>query len=96
MLQFTTYKTKLLQQKQQLLQQYPIKSLGFFGSVVRDDFTNNSDIDMIVEFYRPVGIEFIELANRLEKILGRKVDLVSRKGLRASSFEFIENEIQYV
>ncbi len=96
MYHFMSYKTKLQQQKQQLLQQYPIKSIGFFGSVVRDDFTDASDIDMIVEFTRPVGMEFIELADRLEAILESRVDLVSRKGLRESSFEGIKNEIRYV
>lgn len=91
-----TYKSVLLPHKPDLLQQYAVKSLGFFGSVVRDDFTESSDIDMIVEFTRPVGMEFIELADRLEQILQRKVDLVSRKGLRDSRFDFIKNEIHYV
>lgn len=90
------YKNKLQQQKELLLQQYPIKTIGLFGSVVRDDFTNNSDIDVIVEFTRPVGVKFIELADRLEDILQRKVDLVLRRGLKERTFEFIKNEIQYV
>jgi predicted nucleotidyltransferase len=93
---FTVYKNKLQQQKESLMQQYSIKTVGLFGSVVRDDFTDNSDIDVIVEFTRPVGMEFIELADRLEDILQRKVDLVSRKGLKERTFEFIKNEIEYV
>ena len=92
----TVYKNKLQQQKELLMQQYPIKTIGLFGSVVRDDFTDNSDIDVIVEFTRPVGMEFIELADRLEGILQRRVDLVSRKGLKERTFEFIKNEIEYV
>ena len=92
----TVYKNKLQQQKKLLMQQYPIKTIGLFGSVVRDDFTDNSDIDVIVEFTRPVGMEFIELADRLEDILQRRVDLVSRKGLKERTFEFIKNEIEYV
>ncbi|MGN6212532.1 nucleotidyltransferase family protein [Parafilimonas sp.] len=86
----------LSRQKQKLLKNYPIKTLGLFGSVVRNDFTPESDIDVIVEFTRPVGIEFIELADDLEKIFERKVDLVSRKGLREKTFDFIKEEIQYV
>lgn len=86
----------LSRQKQKLLKNYPIKTLGLFGSVVRNDFTHESDIDVIVEFTRPVGIEFIELADDLEKIFERKVDLVSRKGLREKTFDFIKEEIQYV
>lgn len=86
----------LSRQKQKLLKNYPIKTLGLFGSVVRNDFNPESDIDVIVEFTRPVGIEFIELADDLEKIFERKVDLVSRKGLREKTFDFIKEEIQYV
>ncbi len=92
----TIYKNKLQHQKELLLLQYSIKTIGLFGSVVRDDFTDNSDIDVIVEFTKPVGMEFIELADRLEDILQRKVDLVSRKGLKERTFEFIKNEIEYV
>ena len=90
------YKQMLSRQKQQLLRLYPIKTIGLFGSVTREDFTPESDIDVIVEFTRPVGMEFIELADDLEKILHRKVDLVSRKGLREKTFDFIKEEIQYV
>ena len=96
MLHLHQYRQILAQQKQQLLKTYPIKTLGLFGSVVRNDFTSESDIDVIVEFTRPVGIEFIELAVDLEKIFQRKVDLVSRKGLREETFDFIKEEIQYV
>ncbi len=96
MLYLHQYKQILSQQKEQLLKAYPIKTLGLFGSVVRNDFTPQSDIDVIVEFTRPVGMEFIELADDLEKILQRKVDLVSRKGLREKTFDFIKEEIQYV
>ena len=90
------YNEILSQQKDRLLKAYPIKTLGLFGSVVRNDFTPESDIDVIVEFTQPVGIEFIELADELEKIFQRKVDLVSRKGLREKTFNFIKEEIVYV
>lgn len=96
MIHIQSYLQLLSQQKKQLLRDYPIKTLGLFGSVVRNDFTQESDIDVIVEFTRPVGIEFIELADDLEKIFKRKVDLVSRKGLRQRTFDFIKEEIQYV
>lgn len=96
MLQVHQYLQILSRQKQKLLKAYPIKTLGLFGSVVRNDFTSESDIDVIVEFTKPVGIEFIELAEDLEKLFQRKVDLVSRKGLREKTFDFIKEEIQYV
>lgn len=79
-----------------LLDKYGISSLGVFGSVLRDDFTSQSDIDIIVEFSRPIGIEFIDLAEDLENILQHKVDLVSKQGLKAAFFEVIKKDIVYV
>jgi predicted nucleotidyltransferase len=82
--------------KPELLLKYPIASMGLFGSIVRDDFTEESDIDIIVSFNRPVGIEFIDLANELEDKLNRKVDLVSKNGIKEKYFKIIEPQIIYV
>ena len=83
--------------KPELEEKYLVNSIGLFGSVVRDDFSaSKSDLDIIVDFKRPIGIEFIELAYYLEEILKRKVDLVSRKGVRPHYFKAIESEIVYV
>lgn len=80
-----------------MTRKYHVRSLGLFGSVVRKDYSPvSSDIDIIVDFSKPVGIEFIDLANYLEKILRKKVDLVSRKGIRNRYFEKIERDIVYV
>jgi len=82
--------------KPELTKKYPIESIGLFGSIVRDDFNENSDIDIIVEFNKPVGIEFITLANELEELLNWKVDLVSRGGIKSKYFNVIEPEIIYI
>src|SRR5258708_7075147 len=82
--------------KPELSQKYAVDTLGLFGSVVRDDFTNESDIDIIVTFNRPVGIEFIDLANELEIKLKRKVDLVSKNGIKEKYYRIIEPQIIYV
>jgi predicted nucleotidyltransferase len=84
------------QTKPELIRKYPIASIGLFGSIVRDDFTENSDIDIIVEFNEPIGIEFIDLANELEAKLNWKVDLVSKGGIKPKYFNVIEPEIIYV
>ncbi len=55
-----------------------------------------SDIDIIVDFNQPVGIEFIDLAEYIELQLQKKVDLVSRKGVKDKYFKAIEQEIVYV
>ena len=62
--------TNILQQlKPELIAKYHISSIGLFGSVVRDDFSSSSDVDIIVDFNHPIGIEFIELADFIEKNL---------------------------
>lgn len=86
----------LEQHKSNLFSRFPIKSLGLFGSAVRDDFQGNSDIDILVDFNEPIGIEFIDLADTLEKILNRKVDLVSRNGIKPKYFMEIEKDLIYV
>ena len=56
-----------------------IRKLAFFGSVLREDFRSNSDVDVLVEFesgFVP-RLEFFALENELSEILGRKVDLNS-------------------
>jgi uncharacterized protein len=83
--------------KPELISRFYVRSIGLFGSVVRDDFSfSNSDIDIIVDFSRPVGVEFIDLAEFLEKKIERKVDLVSQKGIKPKYFDKIRQEIIYV
>ena len=76
--------------------EYGVARIGIFGSVAREEDTAESDLDILVEFGRPVGIEFIDLSYRLEKELGRKVDVVSRKGIKDKYFKEIERDIVYV
>ena len=78
------------------MQKYHVHTIGLFGSAVREDFSPSSDIDIIVDFNKPVGIEFIDLAEYIESHLDKKVDLVSKKGIKDMYYHFIENEIVYV
>jgi len=54
-----------------------IRRLAFFGSVLRDDFSAESDVDVLVEFEPDarVGLQFFKMEQELSEILGRKVDL---------------------
>lgn len=63
-------------------QRFFVNSIGLFGSVVRDDFKASSDIDIIVDFTKTVGIEFVDLANFIESKLNKKIDLVSKNGVK--------------
>lgn len=62
---------------------FGVHSLSLFGSVARDEAREDSDVDILVEFLRPVGLfEFVRLQMYLEELLGRKVDLVTVEALR--------------
>lgn len=76
-----------------LIQRYPIKRLALFGSIVRNEQTPDSDIDILVEFSKPVGFQFFELAHELENYLKCPVDLVSRNGIKPAYFAEIQNEL---
>jgi predicted nucleotidyltransferase len=90
---FKEIKTKLEDQKEELFKKYPIKSLAIFGSYARNEQKPTSDLDLMVEFHSRVGSEFIELADELEEILGIKVDLISKKGIKERYFERIKEEL---
>jgi hypothetical protein len=63
--------------------QWPIRSLGLFGSRVREDATPDSDLDVLVEFARPVSLSsFLALEERLSVIAGMRVDLASAGAVR--------------
>jgi predicted nucleotidyltransferase len=97
MTEATYIKDTLKKIKPILADKYHVSAIGLFGSVVRDDYSPTlSDIDIIVDFSRPIGIEFVDLADYLEKILNKKVDLVSKKGIKSKYFAHIEPEIVYV
>jgi len=89
-------KLKLSLLKPMLEKQYAVSELGLFGSYVRNEQNDQSAIDILVDFKRPIGIEFVDLADLLEKELGLKVDLVSRNGIKPKYFSAIQPEIVYV
>jgi len=53
----------------------------------------NGDVDIFVDFERPIGIEFVDVADILEKKLQRKVDVVSKKSIKSQYFVQIEPEL---
>ncbi len=89
--------TKILRDnKTELIARYPIKELALFGSFSRGDQKEDSDIDILVEFSAPIGLQFVDLAEELEYLLANKVDLVSRNGIKEKYFEVIEPDLIYV
>jgi predicted nucleotidyltransferase len=83
----------LLKRRKRQLKKFGVSSLSIFGSVARDQARKNSDIDILVDFEKPVGLfEFARLQIYLEDTLGRKVDLVTPEALRKELREDILRE----
>jgi predicted nucleotidyltransferase len=75
-------RTRLRDQKE-LLDRYAVASVSVFGSVARGEATPDSDVDLLIEFARPVGaFEVIRLERELASVLGRTVDLVTLPALK--------------
>ncbi len=72
-----------------------IRRLALFGSVLRDDFTPESDVDALVEFEPKarVGFAFISMQDELSEILGRQVDLHTFRGVESSRNWLLREEI---
>jgi len=71
-----------------------VKSIGLFGSVLRETPGLESDIDILVEFHRPIGMfRFLELEEFLGEKLCGKVDLVSKKALKPEIGRVILSEV---
>lgn len=80
----------LLKDHREEIHEMGVSSLRLFGSSARDEATETSDIDLLVEFSRPVGLfYFAGLRRRLSTILGHPVDLVTKNALREEMREEI-------
>ena len=86
----------LQQHKQALFDKYLIKSLALFGSQSREDFTDQSDVDILVELNEVLGFRFLHLNYEIEEILQKKVDLISKRGLKPDFITAIENDLCYI
>jgi len=86
---------ELLRSHRTLLQKYKVNRIGLFGSHSRDESNNESDIDLIVDFEEKNFDNFIGLAFDLEDIFGRKVDLLTEKGISPYILPSIKNEIRW-
>ncbi len=87
---------KLSDLKPILYRDYSVKEIGIFGSFSDDSFTDDSDIDLLVEFEKPIGWKFFSLEIYLEKILGRKIDLVTKNALKEQIRENILKQVKYI
>ena len=89
--------SKLAELKPALRKDYAVKEIGVFGSYSDDSFTEESDIDILVEFENGITLlGFIEMENYLTDLLGIQVDLVMKSALKPRIGEHILKEVVYI
>jgi predicted nucleotidyltransferase len=90
--------TRTIQANKRFLnERYRVKELGIFGSYLRGEQKAKSDLDLLVEFFEPIGLfDFIRLENELTRLLGIKVDLVMKESLKTRLKDQIIKEARYI
>jgi predicted nucleotidyltransferase len=86
----------LSKEKNKLQIQFKVSRLALFGSFARGDQRADSDVDILVEVDPSIGLEFVTLAERLEKALGVSVDLVSSRSISTKAMKVIKPDLIYV
>lgn len=77
-----------------LASEYGIKKIGLFGSYVKGLQHEQSDIDIIAAFEKPIGLKFIEFTKYLEQILGRKTDVLTPAGIESIRINSVAEKIR--
>ena len=81
-----------------LREQYGVERIAFYGSFAKGSPTTQSDVDLLVQLMKPLGLEFVGLVYDLEELLGRKVDLATFDTLNRSMenprYKHIASDIQ--
>ena len=86
----------LRRERQHLFAKYGLKSMAVFGSMSRADHRPDSDVDIMVEFEKPITLDFFDLADELEGLVHRRVDLVTRRTIKDRYMPYIEPDLRYV
>ena len=82
--------------KPELMKKYPIAALALFGSYARNEATEESDIDVMVEFNGRIGLGFVQMALDLESVFYQKVDLVSKNSINDRYIKYVGENLFYV
>jgi len=81
-----------------LHEKYGVQRIAVYGSFAKGNQTKRSDVDILVQLARPLGLEFIQLAYHLEKILKKKVDLATfetlKRSLESPRYKHIASDIE--
>jgi predicted nucleotidyltransferase len=76
-----------------LAAEFGVKRMGLFGSYVKGQPNEGSDVDVFVESRRPIGFKFVEFAEYLERLLGRKVDMLTPAGIQGIRIARVAKDI---
>lgn len=87
---------KLKNLKPVLFDKFHVCKIGYFGSYATDEQTDESDLDLIVEFSQPIGWKFFTLEKFLEQEIGLNIDLVTKDALRERIKQPILNQVRYI
>lgn len=94
---FEEIKEMLQKHKGEFKEQYGLKEIGIFGSYVRGEQNEKSDLDILVELENPIGfVRFFKLENSLSQLLGVQVEIVTKKALKLHIGKRILQEVRYV
>jgi predicted nucleotidyltransferase len=88
----------LAEHKDEIREKYGVVILGVFGSYTREEQKETSDVDIIVELERPIGLKFYEFWDYIENILGTKADVLTLSALKQKTllWEKVKEDIVYV
>jgi predicted nucleotidyltransferase len=97
MSQLEEIQKRVKERKGELKEEYKVKEIGIFGSYIRGDQQENSDLDILVDFEETIGLfKFVALERYLSRLLGVKVDLVMKSALKPRIGARILKEVCYV
>jgi len=88
--------TKLRKLKPELADRFNVSRIGYFGSFASNSQTEKSDLDLLVEFSKPIGWEFFTLESFLEQSFGIPIDLVTPNALKERIKDSILMQVKYV
>lgn len=84
---------RLRQARPQLAREFGVTRLAVFGSYARGEQRADSDVDVLVEVEPSLGLRFVDLADRIEALLGLRADVVSRRAISPRHWAVIEKEL---
>jgi len=85
-----------IEENREKIKKFGVKKIGLFGSYVRREQRAKSDIDIVVEFEKGKATfeNFLDLIDYLEKLLGKRIDLLTIEGVKSIRIEHIRKEIE--